>query len=815
MAATKMFSKFKGSTVNSNLFESNYARGPTTYNPFETNPISQYFEIGNQTGSAGPELAWKIYDATRKLDKKEASVFFFNKKSVDKLHKPKRKEAISEILKFSAKQLDRYRHPKILTLYHPVEESPETLAFATEPVLGSLANVLGYLEDRLPQNINSPIKQYSFLEFEVKYGLLQIAEALLFLHYSCKIIHRNICPQSVIINKKGTWKLAGFEFTERCGDNDIMMPIGCQPFTSKLPKSAQPDLDFMAPEVQNQSCCSPQSDMFSFGILICTLYNKGRSPLESNLSVVQYNRKIELLSRNAVSILDNLPTDLQLPVQGLLDLEPRRRPTSQQFSMVKYLMDPCIHALQYLDVIQMKDSAHKSTFYFNLKEILPNIPKKMWFTHILPSMEAEFQSSEVLAAALQPLLRMIEESTVEEYQNIIYPIVRNICLMPKSVQATVTLLESMDILISKTAKSDFKQDILPMVYNAFESATPQIQCAALHAVSLVIDDLDQYTISKTVLPRAKFFFEGNSNIQIQANTLNCIERVLDNLEKTEILDEVLPILSKAKLTEPIVLMPVVRIYKRMMSDKRYGLTVNLLATKVLPSLTPVVVSPTLKLEEFSLLVKLLQEMLEHVARNQRNKLKLERLSMPSNDGMQLHRNLDQPIGYPHRPPCLRLETRRTSISVDDVVRRTTSSGASSPDINLLQVQGNLPGRRHSDNTIQPPRILIAPSSPTGSGSMSRRSSFANLHFRRHSSANPNDPKYNQSIFSAYSFKPSQGIDFFIPSLSNANRSPNHQSSSPVGGRRYSTAAVFNQGTNSTPSSLLQTLGSGMQQLFGK
>ncbi|XP_015794072.2 uncharacterized protein LOC107370614 isoform X1 [Tetranychus urticae] len=254
----------------------------------------------------------------------------------------------------------------------------------------------------------------------------------------------------------------------------------------------------------------------------------------------------------------------------------------------------------------------------------------------------------------------------------------------------------------------------------------------------------------------------------------------------------------------------------MMSDKRYGLTVNLLATKVLPSLTPVVVSPTLKLEEFSLLVKLLQEMLEHVARNQRNKLKLERLSMPSNDGrMQLHRNLDQPIGYPHRPPCLRLETRRTSISVDDVVRRTTSSGASSPDINLLQVQGNLPGRRHSDNTIQPPRILIAPSSPTGSGSMSRRSSFANLHFRRHSSANPNDPKYNQSIFSAYSFKPSQGIDFFIPSLSNANRSPNHQSSSPVGGRRYSTAAVFNQGTNSTPSSLLQTLGSGMQQLFGK
>lgn len=37
----------------------------------------------------------------------------------------------------------------------------------------------------------------------------------------------------------------------------------------------------------------------------------------------------------------------------------------------------------------------------------------------------------------------------------------------------------------------------------------------------------------------------------------------------------------------------------MMCDKRYGLTVNVLATKVLPALTPVVVSPNLKLEEVS------------------------------------------------------------------------------------------------------------------------------------------------------------------------------------------------------------------------
>ncbi|UYV62538.1 hypothetical protein LAZ67_2000978 [Cordylochernes scorpioides] len=53
----------------------------------------------------------------------EASVFFFEKRLADKLHKPKRKETITEILRFSVRQLDRFKHPKLLTLYHPIEES--------------------------------------------------------------------------------------------------------------------------------------------------------------------------------------------------------------------------------------------------------------------------------------------------------------------------------------------------------------------------------------------------------------------------------------------------------------------------------------------------------------------------------------------------------------------------------------------------------------------------------------------------------------------------------------------------------------------
>lgn len=118
-------------------------------------------------------------------------MYFFDKRVAEKLHKPRRKETIAEILRFSGRQLDRFRHPKILTLIHPVEETADTLAFATEPVLGSLANVLGYLEDRLPQNLATSIREYGFLEFEIKYGLLQVYMSII----SVRNIHHLIISE--------------------------------------------------------------------------------------------------------------------------------------------------------------------------------------------------------------------------------------------------------------------------------------------------------------------------------------------------------------------------------------------------------------------------------------------------------------------------------------------------------------------------------------------------------------------------------------------------------------------------------------------
>lgn len=117
----------------------------------------------------------------------------FEKKLADKLHKPRRKETVTEILKKSVHYLEMLRQPKlILKVVHSVEDCNETLAFAAEPVIASLANILAYQASVGGRTVSGPpstgasltttamprpshAREYNFLDFEIKYGIRQVS----------------------------------------------------------------------------------------------------------------------------------------------------------------------------------------------------------------------------------------------------------------------------------------------------------------------------------------------------------------------------------------------------------------------------------------------------------------------------------------------------------------------------------------------------------------------------------------------------------------------------------------------------------------
>ena len=52
---------------------------------------------------------------------------------------------------------------------------------------------------------------------------------------------------------------------------------------------------------------------------------------------------------------------------------------------------------------------------------------------------------------------------------------RAVFAAPKSIQATVTLLENLHVILEKTPRDDIKSEVLPLLFNAFESTTIQVQ----------------------------------------------------------------------------------------------------------------------------------------------------------------------------------------------------------------------------------------------------------------------------------------------------------------------------------------------------
>lgn len=190
-----------------------------------TNITGNYSIATTPTSTAGP---WRIYDAKKKSTGKAYSVFIFDRKSLDAHGSSlgrsgatsfkKTVEDVVERLKKEASSLAKLRHPSILELVEPVEETRGGgLQFVTEAVTASLSSVLQEKDDqeraggvggRSSRFVTEDAdgtrrrRELEIDELEIQKGLLQISKALEFLHDNAGLVHGNLTPDAVLINAK-------------------------------------------------------------------------------------------------------------------------------------------------------------------------------------------------------------------------------------------------------------------------------------------------------------------------------------------------------------------------------------------------------------------------------------------------------------------------------------------------------------------------------------------------------------------------------------------------------------------------------------
>lgn len=51
--------------------------------------------------------------------------------------------------------------------------------------------------------------------------ILQITEALIYLHSTEHSMHGNVCPETILVAANGCWKLAGLDFVERSSNRVV------------------------------------------------------------------------------------------------------------------------------------------------------------------------------------------------------------------------------------------------------------------------------------------------------------------------------------------------------------------------------------------------------------------------------------------------------------------------------------------------------------------------------------------------------------------------------------------------------------------
>ncbi len=118
------------------------------------------------------------------------------------------------MLMWQATMLSRLRHPDILHMVEPLEESRSELTFVTETITSSLQNLLSPLRSsRLggPPTVESSSDVVDLDEVEIQKGTLQIAKGLAFLHQQARMVHLNLSPDAILVNSK----VSGAQILER------------------------------------------------------------------------------------------------------------------------------------------------------------------------------------------------------------------------------------------------------------------------------------------------------------------------------------------------------------------------------------------------------------------------------------------------------------------------------------------------------------------------------------------------------------------------------------------------------------------------
>ncbi|KAJ1819772.1 Protein kinase domain-containing protein ppk32 [Coemansia sp. RSA 2598] len=577
--------------------------------------IGRDYEADFSARPQGHSGLWTLYKTHRRATRQPATIWVFDKQrffdrgiNLQTLGVGEQRR-ILELLKTEAAQLTKLRHPSVLQVMEPLEDTRGTMMFVTEQVVASLDDLIkGSGGGRWVVDG----EEYELDELEIQKGLLQVSRGLQFLHRDVRIMHGNLQASSVLVDAKGDWKLAGLGFSRPTVDGSRVVSFE---HDYGMPEHTQQTLEFLAPEMVVDGWCSATCDVFSLGCLAYALHNRGASPLDCGNDLGAYKRAVAGLQQRRARL--ELPETLVAVVGSLLSREPGSRMTLEEFQGSAYFDNVLVAGLRYLEAFAAQPSDQKIAFMRGLPRILPQYPVRVLRRKLLPALLDQANDHELLRFTLPNIFSIVEHLAPAEFASLalagLQPIYAQTGL---SAAATVVLLENVGLVQKKMAEDVFNRSVMPLVYSSLGSADPQVQEQALKTVPEISRHLGYADLRDQLLPRVQQLYSRATVLAHKVRALMCLHGMLDSLDKTTVVEKVLPMLRRTKTREPAVVMALVAVYGELAERCLDRLVV---AKEVIPELWAILVEARLSLDQFDRLAAVVQRLSKKVTDEQRVK----------------------------------------------------------------------------------------------------------------------------------------------------------------------------------------------------
>ncbi|GMH34388.1 hypothetical protein BSKO_02222 [Bryopsis sp. KO-2023] len=576
------------------------------------------YTVKGHVATGGSKGVWKIYSADARnqgVQYPKVSVWILDKKFLQDSHKNVKSKLFDDFLEHQRKNainMLKLKHPGIVKLLEPLEETRTQLIMVTEPITGSLDNILHNFAG--VSQIPDQARNMSFSDLEIKHGLLQIADALHFLHSDANLAHCAISPESIFVGLDGQWRLSGLGFCTTVDYTGTIKTLAYD-YSNSHPQlwdaGSKPPLQYVAPELASghgrdlTTNITPACDIFSFGLVAFEVFAK-RPLLDVREELMEYKSKVASIGQVDLSAIS---PQLQYTLRSMLIASPSSRPPASAFSSAPFFQeDKLLRALVFLDSIVQRDNIQKASFLKDLDSFWDQLDSRIIRYKVLPHLLQELHNPSMQGLVIPFIFRSVSSQATDEFELFTLPKLRNV-LMSANGEGLLTILKHVQDLAKLMSREVIGNTILPMFIRALDEKNPKILDEALKQLQSLVESFEYEPLKGQLLPRVHVICLRTASAKVRINALVLLGSLVPRMDTDEA-EKMMHTCSQVSAVDksPGTLMCVLGVGDAI--SKQWGAEIT--AEKVLPLLFPLTVAKGLSHQQFGTYMTLIREMLKRV-----------------------------------------------------------------------------------------------------------------------------------------------------------------------------------------------------------